>query len=302
MYVGTPTVHTHGTAILVQAFQRALRTRDRFDANSQDANPKLFACQKMYGPPLSVPIPAVDRTDHSLIWGATPAASNGSLMTLGDVRGRLSSIRKRGGKIVLIDPRRTETAAWASEHHFIRPGADAFFLQALLEHLFPREKLDEVAVRRSARGLDELRALALRHPAERVAPAVGIEAGELRRIAHELAAAKRACVYGRVGVCQNPFGATASWLVEALNVVTGNFDRAGGMMFPTPAADPRGFGRKPARPGKSLAYARWKSPVRGLPEFGGNLPAAPMAEEMGTQGPRRIPRFLTPARNPLPPP
>jgi anaerobic selenocysteine-containing dehydrogenase len=299
MYVGNPTVHNHGTAILVQAFQRGLRTRNRFDANSQDANPKLFACQQMYGDPLSVTIPDVDRTDHFLMLGANPAASNGSVMTLGDVRGRLSAIRKRGGKIVLIDPRRTETAAWASEHHFIRPGADALFLLALLEHLFAREKLDEAAVRRSARGLDELRTLALRHPAERVAPAVGIEAGELRRIAHEFAAAKRACAYGRVGVCQNAFGATASWLVEALNVVTGNFDRAGGMMFPTPAADPVSFGRKRPPPGKALAYARWKSRVRGLPEFGGNLPAATMAEEMETQGPGRIRGFLTLAGNPV---
>jgi anaerobic selenocysteine-containing dehydrogenase len=295
MYVGNPTVHNHGTILLVQGFQRALRTRNRFDANSQDANPKLFACLMMYGDPLSITVPDVDRTDYFLMLGANPAASGGSLMTLGDVRGRLAGIRKRGGRMVLIDPRRTETAAWADEHHAIRPGGDGAFLLALLEEIFRSGKVDEAALSRTTRGLAGLRALALRHPAERVSAAVGLAPEVIRRIAREFAAAKRAVAYGRVGICQNAFGATASWLVEALNVVTGNFDREGGMMFPRPAVDVSALGRKLG----GNHYARWKSRVRGLPEFGGNLPAATMAEEMETEGPGRIRAFVTLAGNPV---
>ncbi|GAC1336319.1 MAG: molybdopterin oxidoreductase family protein [Myxococcales bacterium] len=296
MYVGNPAVHNHGTILLVQGFQRALRTRNRFDANSQDANPKLFACMMMYGDPLSITVPDVDRTDYFLMLGANPAASGGSLMTLGDVRGRLTGIRKRGGRLVLIDPRRTETAAWADEHHPIRPGGDAAFLLALLEEIFRSGRIDEAALARTTRGLAGLRALALRFPAERVAPAVGLAPEVIRRIAREFAAAERAVAYGRVGICQNAFGATASWLVEALNVVTGNFDRAGGMMFPRPAVDTGALGRKLAG---NNHYARWRSRVRGLPEFGGNLPAATMAEEMETDGPGRIRAFVTLAGNPV---
>lgn len=296
MYVGNPAVHNHGTILLVQGFQRALRTRNRFDANSQDANPKLFACMMMYGDPLSITVPDIDRTDYFLMLGANPAASNGSLMTLGDVRGRLTGIRKRGGRLVLIDPRRTETAAWADEHLAIRPGGDAAFLLALLEEVFRSGKVDEGALSRSTRGLAGLRALALRFPAERVAPSVGLAPEVIRRVAREFAAAPRAVAYGRVGICQNAFGATASWLVEALNVVTGNFDREGGMMFPRPAVDTSALGRKLAG---SNHYARWASRVRGLPEFGGNLPAAAMAEEMETDGPGRIRAFVTLAGNPV---
>ena len=297
-YAGNPTVHSHSTTALVPGFVRALRTKNRFDANSQDANPKLYACMAMYGDQLSITVPDLDRTDYFLMLGANPAASGGSLMTLGDVRGRMKDVQKRGGKLVLIDPRRTETAAWASEHHFIRPGGDAAFVLGLLCELFTAGLIEEAALAAlgsTTRGLSDLRALALRFPAEKVAAAVGIEAAEIRRIAREFAQAPRAVAYGRVGVCQNPFGPTASWLIEALNVVTGNFDRAGGMMFPSPAADPSALGRKLV----GNHYARWRSRVRGLPEFGGNLPAAVMTEEMETEGPGQIRAFVTVAGNPV---
>ena len=295
LYVGNPSVHNHATITALQAFARALRSKNRFDANSQDANPKLYACMAMYGDQLSVTIPDVDRTDYFLMLGANPAASGGSLMSLGDVRGRLKAIKKRGGKLVLIDPRRSETAAWADEHHFIRPGGDAAFLCGLLEELFTGKLFDEAAVAQTTRGLLELRAFVLQYPAERVASAAGIPAPEIRRLAREFAGARRAVAYGRVGVCQNPFGPVASWLIEALNVVTGNFDREGGMMFPTPAADLGALGRKLV----GNSHGRWRSRVRGLPEFGGNLPAAVMAEEMETKGPGQIRGFLTVAGNPV---
>src|SRR5688572_31312249 len=183
VYLGNPTVHNHGASVYVLAFLKALRTRNRFDANSMDANPKLLACMLMYGDYTSVPVPDVDRTDHMLILGANPAASNGSLMTLGDVRGRMRGIRERGGRIVVIDPRRTETAAWASEHHFIRPGGDAAFLVGLLHVLFAEGFVVDELVARVADGLPTLRSLAERFPPERVAAACGIAAPAIRGIA-----------------------------------------------------------------------------------------------------------------------
>ncbi len=296
LYVGNPTVHNHGAVIALQGFARALGTKNRFDANSQDANPKLFSSMLMFGDQLSVPIPDVDRTDYLLMLGANPAASNGSLMTLGDVRGRLRGIRDRGGKIVLIDPRRTETAAWCDEYHAIHPGGDAPLLLALLQVIFSEGRMrDEPAVRASTRGLDEIMALAARFPPERVAPAVGMTPEAIRGLARAFASARTAAAYGRVGTCQNEFGPQASWLLDVLNVVTGNFDRPGGVMFPTPAVDVGLLGRKLV----GNHYARWKSRVRGLPEFGGQLPAAVMAEEMETPGDGQIRAFVTLAGNPV---
>lgn len=293
MYVGNPVVHNHGAVIALQGFARALGSRNRFDANSQDANPKLFSSMLMFGDQLAVPIPDVDRTDFLVILGANPAASNGSLMTLGDVRGRLKAIRERGGKVILLDPRRTETAALCDEHHPLRPGSDAPFLLAFLQVLFA-EGLVKVSAE-SVRGLDALRALCARFPPERVAAYCGVAPEVLRALARAFAAAPRAAFYGRLGTCVNPFGPHANWLVDAINVVTGNFDRPGGVMFPTPAVDVGMLGRKLV----GNHYARWRSRVRGLPEFGGNLPAAVMAEEMETPGEGQIRAFITLAGNPV---
>jgi anaerobic selenocysteine-containing dehydrogenase len=294
VYLGNPTVHNHGTVTMALAFVRALRTRNRFDANSLDANPKLFACLMMYGDPTAIPVPDVDRTDYVLMMGANPAASNGSLMSLGDVRGRMRGIRERGGTLVLLDPRRTETADWASEHHFIRPGADAAFLLAFLHVLHAEALVDRDAIARLADGADALASLVARFPPERVAAAVGIPADTIRRLARDFAKARRAVCYGRVGTCVNTFGSVASWLQEAVNVVTGNFDREGGAMFTTPAVD---LGLVTRSVGLNK-WGRWKSRVRGLPEFGGQLPAAIMAEEMETAGEGQIRAFVTLAGNP----
>ena len=291
VYLGNPTTHNHGAAIAVQGFIKAIGTRNRFDANSQDANPKLFAAMMVYGDQLSITIPDVDRTDYMLMLGANPAASNGSVMTLGDVKGRLRGIRERGGKIVLIDPRRTESADWCDEHHFIRPGGDAALLASLLHVVFERGARDPGGTS----GFEELRKAVQPFAPEKVARAIGIDAPTIRRIAGEFTAARRAVAYGRVGICQNPFGATASWLVEALNVVTGNFDREGGAMFPNPAVDVARLGRKLV----GSSYGRWRSRVRGLPEFGGQLPASVMAEEMETPGRGQIRAFVTLAGNPV---
>jgi anaerobic selenocysteine-containing dehydrogenase len=294
LYVGNPTVHNHGAILAVQGFARALGTKNKFDANSQDANPKLFACMAVYGDQAAITIPDVDRTAYFLMLGANPAASMGSVMTLGDVRGRLADIRARGGKIVLLDPRRTESAGWCDEHHFIRPGGDAAFLLAMLNVIFTSGRADARAIAKLAKGADELRAIAEKFAPERVADAIGVPADTIRRIARDFAAAPSAVAYGRVGQCTNEFGPVGSWLIEALNIVTGNFDRAGGAMFPSPAVDVARLGRAVV----GNHYARWRSRVRGLPEFGGMLPASVMAEEMETEGPRQIRGFVTLAGNP----
>lgn len=294
VYVGNPTVHQHATAIVLQGFLKALHTKNRFDANSQDANPKLLSCMQMFGDQLAIAIPDVDRTDYMLMIGANPAASNGSLMTLGDVRGRLKGIAKRGARLVLIDPRRTETAAWATEHHFIRPGADALFLLGVLNVIFTQGLADAAACERE-RGAESLKTLALRFPPTRVAGRCGMAPATIETIARDLAAAPRAVVYGRIGTSLNEFGTLASWLIDALNVVTGNLDRPGGAMFTSPAVDVAKLGRQLV----GNRYARWRSRVRGLPELGGQLPASVMAEEMETEGPGQIRGLVTFAGNPV---
>jgi anaerobic selenocysteine-containing dehydrogenase len=279
LYVGNPVVHTHRSAFAAQLLTNALRTKNRFDPNSQDGNPRLYACMRVYGDALTIPVPDVDRTDFLLMLGANPAASNGSMMALGDPKTRFKAIRARGGKIVLVDPRRSESAAWADEHHFIRPGGDAALLCAML-HV-----IDPPALREIVRPFSP----------SRVAPAIGIDAATITRLAREFAAAKKAVVYARVGVCQAEFGPTASWLVEAINVVTGRFDREGGAMLPAPAADIGPLGRLLI--GNKIG--RWRSRVRGLPEFLGALPSAVMAEEMETPGDGQIRALVSIAGNPV---
>lgn len=294
LYVGNPSVHTHRGAMAAQLLATALGTRNRFDPNSQDSNPRLFACMQIYGDVLSMAVPDVERTDYLLILGANPAASNGSMMGLGSPKSRFAAIRERGGRVVLIDPRRTESAAWCTSHHFIRPGGDAAFLFALLHVVF-EEGRAAPNVERACRGIPELRELCNEFSPERVAPAIGIDAAVVRGIARDLATEKRAAVYSRVGVCQNEFGPVASWLVEALNLVTGHFDREGGVMFPTAAADVAPLGRKLV----GNHWGRWKSRVRGLPEFLGALPSAVMAEEMETEGPGQVRALVCIAGNPV---
>jgi anaerobic selenocysteine-containing dehydrogenase len=293
VYIGNPNVHTHratmGSALLAGTFG----TKNRFDANSQDSNPRLFACMQIYGDALAMAVPDIERTDYLLVLGANPAASNGSMWVLGDPKKRFADVRARGGKIVLVDPRRTETASWCDAHHFIRPGGDAALLLALLHVVF-EENLARVD-RAIATRVSELRAICKDFAPERVSPAIGMSADVIRGIARELATTERAAVYSRVGVCQNEFGPVASWLVEALNVVTGHFDREGGVMFPEAAADIGPIGRKIV----GNHWGRWRSRVRGVPEFLGALPSSVMAEEMETPGPGQIRALVCLAGNPV---
>jgi anaerobic selenocysteine-containing dehydrogenase len=295
VYLGNPTVHSLGAMLYTSPFVRALQTKNRFSATSVDQLPHHLVACLMFGHQLLLPIPDIDRTMFLLVLGANPAVSNGSLMTAPDVARRIKDIRTRGGRVVVVDPRRTETAAIADRHHFIRPGTDALLLLALLHTVFA-ERLERLGrLQDDCDGLAEVRAVAGGFPPERVAAACGIDADVIRELARAFAAASRAVCYGRLGVSTQAFGALACWLVNVLNVVTGRLDEPGGAMFTRPVVDlvgTRGLA------GRGHA-GRWKSRVRGLPEFSGELPAAVLAEEIDTPGEGRVRALVTSAGNPV---
>jgi anaerobic selenocysteine-containing dehydrogenase len=293
-YVGNPAAHAFGTILYARLLLKALGSKNLFSASTVDQYPKQMASALMFGTSMSVPVPDLDRTDFLLVLGANPLASNGSLMTAPDARGRLRAIRARGGRIVVVDPRRTRTAQAADEHLFIRPGTDALLLFALVHVIF-EEGLERPVAHLS--GLEEVRALAAGFPPEDVAAATGIAAADIRRLARELAAAPSAAVYGRIGTTTQAFGTTASWLVDVLNAITGNLDRPGGAMFTTPAAGSATTRGEPGR-GRGAVFGRHASRVRGLGEIFGELPVAALAEEIETPGPGQVRALITIAGNP----
>jgi anaerobic selenocysteine-containing dehydrogenase len=292
VYLGNPNVHNSGTMLYLKPFLKALGSRSRFSATSLDQLPHHLAAMLMFGHQLLLPVPDVDRTDFLLVLGANPLASNGSMMTAPGMRDRLKALRRRGGKLVVVDPRRTETARAADRHLFIEPGTDALLLLALLEVLFAEDLARPGRLEGFTDGLATLREAAARFPPERVAVATGIAAQEIRTLARELAAAPAAACYGRLGLSVQEFGGLCQWLVNALNVVTGNLDRPGGSTFPRPAIDVLSF----SGPGR---HDRWRSRVRGLPEFSSELPSSVLAEEIDTAGPGRIRGLVTVAGNPV---
>ncbi|MET0685500.1 MAG: molybdopterin oxidoreductase family protein [Solirubrobacteraceae bacterium] len=294
VYIGNPAAHGLAALLYGRVLLKALGTKSIFSASTVDQRPKEISSALMFGTALSVPIPDVDRTSHLLVLGANPLASNGSLMTAPDMRGRLRALRARGGKLVVVDPRRSRTAEEADEHHPIRPGTDALLLFALVHVLFAEDLARPLEL---ADGVAEVEALAQLFTPEAVAPATGIGAGAIRRMARELAAAEAAAVYGRIGTTTQEFGTLASWLVDVLNVLTGNLDRPGGAMFPLAAAGQRNASGAPGR-GRQVQLGRWRSRVRGLPESLGELPVAALAEEIETPGDGQVRALITLAGNP----
>jgi anaerobic selenocysteine-containing dehydrogenase len=295
-YLGNPNAHDYGSSLYVPAFLRALGTRWRFSATSVDQLPKMMSSCLLFGAPLAIPIADIDRTDFLLVLGANPLVSNGSLMTAPDFPGRLRRLRERGGRLVVVDPRRSETAAVADEHVFLRPGTDAHFLFALVHVLFAEGSVRLGRLAEFTSGVERVGELARAFSPEAVAQATGVAPERIRRLARDFACAERAACYGRIGTCTQEFGALASWLVDVLNVLTGNLDRPGGAMFPRPAHAPAHEGR--SRRGR-VPYARWRSRVRGLPEFAGELPVACLAEEIDSAGEERVRALVVVAGNPV---
>ena len=293
VYLGNPNAHHVGSILNGPALIRALRTRNRFSATSVDQLPQHVVCHAMYGHLFMFPIPDVDHTAYWLILGANPIASNGSIMSVPDVGKRLKSIRERGGKVVVIDPCRTETADAATRHHFIRPGTDAAFLLALANAVLdlgpPRVERYGDKLAGLERALEAIRPFGV----ERAAAPTGISAEAVRALAKEFHGAPSAVAYGRVGLCTQPFGTVCQWLIQLLNLVTGNLDAVGGALPTLSAVPVTGPGTRPGGPGK------FTSRVSGRPVFSGELPAASMAEEIETPGEGRIRAMLTIAGNPV---
>ncbi len=291
-YLGNPGAHS--AAVLAGSLLRKLLgTVNNYSATSADQLPQHRIAYEMFGHFALLPVPDVDRTDHMLILGANPAVSNGSIMTAPGIRDRIKDIRTRGGKVVVIDPRRTETARHASEHIQVRPGGDPYLLLGMLHVLFADE-LDRTSL--PCDGLEQLRALASRWPPEKAAAHAGVEAGEIARLAREFASAKRAVAYGRVGVCQQVTGTLTHWLINALNVVTGNFDRVGGAMFSRPAVDILNLTQLALGPGPA---GRRRQRVSGLPSFMDEFPVAGLADEILTPGEGQVRGLLSYAGNPV---
>jgi len=291
MYAGNPSVHNSGTFLAGTGLMRALKTKNIFSATSTDQLPHHFAAWQMFGHPFLLPIPDIDHTDFWLIMGGNPIASNGSLMTVPDVANRLKAIQQRGGKVVVIDPRFTETAAKADEHHFIRPATDVFLLLAMLHVVFA-EGLDKSPD--DVTGLEALKEIVAEFSPEKVEDQTGIKADTIRHIVHEFTSAKSAVVYGRIGLSTQAFGGACQWLLNAFNVVTGNMDKVGGAMFTQPAMDILSTSK-----GVYDKYNRYQSRVRGLPEFMGELPVSALAEEILTEGEGQIKALITSCGNPI---
>jgi anaerobic selenocysteine-containing dehydrogenase len=291
VYLGNPTAHSLGSATHGVAMVKSLRTRNRFSASSVDQIPHQFVAWQLYGHQLMLPVPDIDRTSYFLVFGANPMASNGSLMTVPDFPNRVRDLKARGGRMVVIDPRRTETAKVATDHHFVRPGTDAVVLLAMLNVLF-EEGLTTPPV--YADNADRVAELVADFTPERAEPVSGVPAAVIRRLTRDFAAADGAAAYGRIGVSTHGFGSICQWAIQLLNLLTGNFDREGGVLFPEPAIDV--VGRRIIGPGH---FDIWQSRVRGAKEFAGELPVSTLSEEIETPGEGQIRAMLTNAGNPV---
>ncbi|MGE8327096.1 molybdopterin oxidoreductase family protein [Pseudomonas urmiensis] len=290
VYQGNPSVHNYGLMTHSNYFLGLLKTRNRFSATSVDQLPQHLTSFLMYGHGLLLPIPDIDHTDYMLILGGNPLASNGSIMTVPDVEKRLKALRARGGRLVVVDPRRSETANMADRHLFIRPGGDAALLCGLLNTLFSEDlaKGSHLPVN----GLEQVREAIAPFSAERMSPLCGVAAEQIRLLAREFAGAGRAVCYGRMGVSTQAFGSLCHWLVQVINLVTGNLDRQGGALCTEPAVDL-------VASTAGGHFNAWQSRVSGLPEYGGELPVAALAEELLEPGEGQVRALVTVAGNPV---
>lgn len=290
VYQGNPSVHNYGLMTHSNYFLGLLKTRNRFSATSVDQLPHHLSSHLMYGHGLLLPIPDIDHTDFMLILGGNPLASNGSIMTVPDVEKRLKAIQARGGKVVVLDPRRSETAAIADQHIFVRPGGDAALLFGMLNTLF-----EECLTRDShlpVDGLDEVRQAIAQLNAEAMSPRCGVPAEQIRQLARDFAGADKAVCYGRMGISTQSFGTLCHWLVQLINLVTGNLDRVGGALCTEPAVDL-------VSSTSGGHFNRWQSRVSGLPEYAGELPVSALAEEILSEGEGQVRALITVAGNPV---
>ncbi|PKG77488.1 dehydrogenase [Shewanella sp. Actino-trap-3] len=295
VYLGNPNAHSLGNALFLRPFMKSLGTINRFSSASADQLPHHVAANFMFGAGMLIPVPDIDRTDFMLIIGGNPVVSNGSMMTAPNVIGRMKAIQKRGGKIVVVDPRRTRTAKIADQHLFIRPEKDALLLLALIHCVFDSNMVNLRHLETQVDGLDDVESLAKHYSPELVAEFVGINATSIRTLAADMLAADSAVCYSRMGASTQTFGGLCLWLTNVLNIITGNFDRAGGAMFPQPAFDLL----RNHQPGHKSSFGQHQTRVRKLPFFNGEFPVATLAEEIQTPGEGQIRSVITVAGNPV---
>ena len=295
-YLGNPNAHNFESSLYMRPLLKSLGTRNIYSASTVDQIPRHVSSGLLYGSPGTIPVPDLDRTRYLLMLGANPFESNGSLCTAPDFPGRMRAIRERGGRIVVVDPRRTRTAEAADEHLAIRPGTDVFFLLALARVLTADGPPDLGPLAEHLDGLDDLCAALAPFEPEAVAERTGLEAATIRRIASELRAADSAAVYGRIGVNTVEFGTLSSYAADLVTLLAGHFDRPGGLLFNRPA-HARPDAEQPG--GRGFTTGRFRSRVRGLPEVMGELPVATLGDEIETDGEGRIRALLTVAGNPV---
>ncbi|RPA12650.1 molybdopterin-dependent oxidoreductase [Gordonia sp. OPL2] len=298
IYIGNPNAHTVAGALYAPLLTRAIGTHNVFSASTLDQMPKQVALGYLFGHAGTFAVPDLDRTDHLVVIGANPIVSNGSVTTAADFPGKLAALRRRGGRLTVIDPARTRTAKLADVHLTPRPGTDAALLFAVVHTLFDEDLIapDLGGIGRHVTGVDRLRAESADFAPEEVAAFCDVPAPVIRELARSIATARTAAVYGRMGTTTVEFGTIGSWLIDAINILTGNLDRPGGVMFPTPPTAPA---PRPPRPGRTFRTGRWRSRVSGHPEVAGELPAAALAEEIDTPGDGRLRAVVTIAGNPV---
>ena len=294
IYLGNPTVHNLDALLFGPMFFRTLRTKNRYSATSVDQLPEQLVSLLMFGHSLLIPLPDLDRTDFHIIFGANPVVSNGSLMTAPGVTKRLKAIRERGGKLVVLDPRRTETSSISDKHVFIKPGTDVFMLLAMLHVVFKENLQTLGTVAGFTTGMDEIEELVQHYPPEYVASITGVDATDIEVLVKDFCQAESASCYGRIGVSTQQYGTLTQWLITVFNIVTGNLDVAGGTMFSKPA-----FEVITASASGKKGFADNFSRVRKLPNFNGEFPVATLAEEITTKGDGQIRALVTSAGNPV---
>ncbi|WP_341226197.1 molybdopterin-dependent oxidoreductase [uncultured Arcticibacterium sp.] len=293
VYQGNPTIHNLGTVLTAPRFFKALKTKNIYSASSSDQIPHHFASWQMFGHPMLVPITDIDNTELFVIAGGNPLVSNGSMMTVPDIGNRLKSISERGGKVIVIDPRYTETAAKADQHIFIKPGTDAWLFTAILKHIFDENLVNMAHLEGFTDGLYELKAAIADFDIATAEEKTGIDQNAIKTLAKQIATTKKAALYGRMGVSTQAFGGLNNWLINAINIVSGNLDLEGGLLFTKPLIDFIGKAKPKNR------YNRWQSRVRKFPEFLGELPVACLSEEIETEGKGQIKMLMTSCGNPV---
>ena len=295
-YQGNPNVHNVGSMLYGGPFLKSLKTKQKYSATSADQLPHHIASLKMFGHQMLIPIPDIERTDYLLILGANPGASNGSLLTAPGFPQKIKSIQKRGGKVINIDPRFTETSKISSQHLYINPGKDALFLLSLLHVIFDQGIEEKTHLSNYLKGLEEIKEIVKEYSPKKTALIIGIDSLEIQKIAKDFMNSKTAVCYGRMGVSTQEYGGICQWLINVLNIVTNNMDKVGGAMFTKPAID---LVYMTGIQGKVGNFDRYRSRVHNLPEYSGELPVATLADEILTEGEGQIKMFICTAGNPV---